>query len=258
MMRMFSFVWAGGFLLFLSNFCVAAEQNGISVSGKATITKEPDQFLIQLSITERGVSAAKAKQRVDLISKNVINSVKSFGIKDNELKSTQLRINPVYTRNRVAVDKVYMPVGQHKEKQVASIKANNINNKEVPIEFDVTRQIEITLANFSVYEALLDKVTGLGVTRISPAQSSISNAEDLYQRALELAVSNAQQKAKKLAKQLGIKLGNVTKIEELSYRAPGKIQMASEAIVSGARMQSHTGLNEVSAEVRLSFSISAH
>ncbi len=244
------------FLILISHSGIAHEQLGISVSGKASISKVPDQFLIRLSISERNVSASKAKQRVDLLSKQVLTAIKSYGVKDSAIKSTQLRINPIYHKNRNVVDKVYVPINQNSDKNIASVKMNNQTGREVNVEFDVSRDIEVKISDFGVYEKMLDRVTNLGVTRISPVQSSISDAETLYQGALELAVTNAQEKAKKLAEQLNVTLGNVNSIEELSHRAPGKMHMASEGRVAGARMPSYTGLNEVSAEVRVTFAIS--
>lgn len=239
-----------------SSCSVALEQIGISVSGKATINKAPDQFVIRLSIVERGISAAKAKQRVDIKAQQVIRSIKTFGVEDSALKTIQLRINPIYPRNKVAVDKVYAPVSSLGNDHVVSVNAKNSSSDQVQIEFDVSRDIDVTITDFSIYEKLLDKVTKLGVSRISPAQASISDAESLYQKALLLAVTNASEKALKLAKKLGVKLGQVSKLEELSYRAPGTIQMAADSLASGGRLQSHAGLNEVSAEVRITFSIS--
>jgi uncharacterized protein len=239
-----------------SSFSLAVEHAGISVSGKATINKAPDQFLIRLSIVERGISAAKAKQRVDLKAQQVIKSIRTFGIEDNALKTTQLRINPIYPHNKVSVDKVYAPIGSVGNGKVVSVNAKDSSNEQVQIEFDVSRDIDVMITDFAMYEKLLDKVTKLGVTRISPAQASISDADSLYQRALLLAVTNASEKAQKLAKTLGVKLGQVSKLEELSYRAPGTIQMAADSLASGGRLQSHAGFNEVSAEVRITFSIS--
>ncbi|WP_286261364.1 SIMPL domain-containing protein [Thalassotalea atypica] len=234
----------------------ASAEQGITVTGKGIIETSPDQFKLSLTISERGIIASKTKQRIDTQTQQVLKAIKSLGVNDRDITSTQININPIYHKIQHNVDKVYLPLSEMNNSGGVSVKPGLTDKKRYDVEFEVSRQVEVKLREFSQYEKLLDRVTKLGVNRISPVQASVSNAEELYQQALDIAVKNGKEKASLLAKQIGVNIVSVSNLEELSHRAPGRMMMASEAMGGGGDFQSYRGVNAITAEVRITFVIS--
>ena len=249
-------IWLCLSVLFLSSGLVRAEPlSGITVSGKATIEKAPDQFKLVVSVAERSRVAQKAKANIDHKSDQVTSVARQLGIKEQDIRSTQLQIFPIYPRINQHDNKVY--IAERDKTQLAVIeKELPIKNvADLSIEFEVKRTIALTLTSFDKYEMLLDKLTKIGVTRISPVQTSITEADTLYQQALIQALDNARLKAQMLAKNLGVSLGQVSQLTEHAYRAPAKMMMAQESDSSMSRRQSFTGVDSISAEVTVTFTI---
>ena len=238
-------------LVSMPTIAYAQQAQGITVTGKATIEKAPDQFVINVTVSNRSSIVQKAKASVDIKSEKITNMAKRYGIAAKDIRSTQLQISPIYPRRNHRVEEVYVA----DRDVVAKVPVSNKEKENLSIEFEVTRSISLTLQSFDNYEKILDRLTKIGVTRISPVQTSISDAETLYQKALTQAVANAKSKAEMLAIKLGVTLGRVNQLTEHAYRAPAKMMLAQESSMSSARHQSYTGVDSVSAEVTATFTI---
>lgn len=237
--------------LLFSSSTLAAE--GITVVGKGTVDKAPDQFTVNFVIEKRHAVLSKAKAEVDNKKRLLVASLKALKIKEQAITDTQLQITPVYPR-RDNNGRVYLKSNVEPGREVitsVSPKKNELDN----LYFDVRRTINVSLDDISLYETLLDKAVKIGVTRISPVQSQIKDTEALYQQALDLAVKNAKDKAMQMAEQLGVSLGSVVTINEHGYRIPAKAMRGAEMMMSSVADTSHVGLNSVNAEVTVTFSL---
>lgn len=246
-------------LLLCSTVILANDAKGIRVTGKATIEQQPDLFYVTFSLNQRGYVAEKLKNQVDHQAKQLTNAARKLGIKSADITSTQLQIYPIYRRDNNASIVVNQPTGkvnQSGSESKAFVALNNQNKHKRNIEFNVSREVEIKLADVTHYEKLLTTATKIGVTRISPVRTGIKNANALYQRALEQALANAKQKAQMLANSMAVKLGKVSYIEEVSHRAPSQMMRAvAAAPMVSENYESFTGLDAISAEVITIFSI---
>ncbi|MFD2166565.1 SIMPL domain-containing protein [Thalassotalea euphylliae] len=231
-------------------------QDGITVVGKATIEKEPDQFKVTFTIEDRGYSLSKTKAGVDNRVKMLTQAALGLNVPKEGITTTQLQVYPIYPTQPRNAESVYVSApsndgaivevapGQLKKDEVSRIKS-----------FSVSRRVDVTLADIDDYERLIDKASKIGVTRISPVQTSISDTDNLYQQALSLAVANARKKAERLAGNLGVKLGKVVVLNEHSHRAPSPMMMAADAMGKEMVGSSFAGLDQISAEVTVTFSL---
>ncbi|WP_448212994.1 SIMPL domain-containing protein [Colwellia sp. MEBiC06753] len=232
-----------------------ANAEGIRVMGKATINQTPDQFKLSVTVSERHKVAQKAKITVDAKTKQVIQVANKLGLNEQQIKSLQMTISPIYQQKRVNVGHAYLPANANKQSSVVKLPIAEQEDDEYTVEFEVRRVIDLQLNAIADYDQLLDQLTKIGVSRISPVQSSISNAEQLYNQALTQAIANAKNKAELLAKNLGVSLGKVLSLEEHGYQAPARMMMAAEADGSSAKLASYAGLESISAQVTVTFSV---
>jgi uncharacterized protein YggE len=244
---------------------ITAEQytaKGIEVIGKASVKAEPDQFVFTVSINQRGAIANKAKARVDQKSRLVTNMYRSMGIAKNAIESARLQLTPRYEKlANIPEFEVHQGLkSQGKNKGISYSKvvinsdqlADKCIAQDENIYFEVSRTIKVTFKDFTLYDQLLDNVVKIGVSRISPLQTSITNTEALYQKALIKALKNANNKAEAIAKQINVKLGGITSFKESSYHTPKIYMMASR---SSDGFSSQAGQNDVSAQVSVTFAI---
>jgi uncharacterized protein YggE len=247
-----------------SSFSTAQQYSdkGIEVIGKASVKAEPDQFVFTVSINQRGALASKAKALVDHKSHLITDMYLSMGIAKNSIESARLQLTPRYEK------RTYVPeleIHQSLSNQSKN-KDNNRNAKSVinssqltskssyeaeTIYFEVSRTIKVTFTDFKLYDQLLDSAVRIGVSRISPLQTTIRNNEALYQQALNNALKNASTKAEIIATQLGVNLGIISSFKESSYHTPTAYLMESRS--SG--FSSQTAQKDVSAQVNVIFSI---
>ncbi|NMP31433.1 SIMPL domain-containing protein [Thalassotalea sp. M1531] len=242
------------FLLCSSAFSLHAEQQGITVVGKATLEKAPDQFSVSFTVEQRGRVVSKLKSSVDNKVKLLVNAIKSLRVADRDITTTNLQITPIYPQRNNRVNRAYI-AGEGNDSTVYSVSPGTSKTKSLDMEFMLKRIVKVNLNQVNRYELLLDKAVKLGVTRISPVQTGFADAESLYQQALIQALNNAKEKANKLAQKLEVNLGAVQKIQEQAYRAPGSVLMAAEAMDVSASRKNYTGVNQISAEVTVTFAI---
>lgn len=225
------------------------QPQGIEVSGKAAIEIVPDQLSLSFSIVTRGKSVSKTKAIVDHKTTLVVNAAKRMGIKEKNIQSAQLNLRPIYQKpsfdySSVAVKQDF----PHNEKGRVHLAKNNKSNTLQPYVFEVSRQLTINLSEISNYDRLLDHIVKIGVTNISSLTMSVSKADVIYQKALAQAIIIVKEKALKIAAQVGVELGKLIYLKEISYNAPTRMTMAFNG-ESAAMHKSQTGTKQISAEV---------
>jgi len=226
--------------------------NGIEVTGKASVSAMPDQFLVTLTVKERGFSASKTKRLVDRNSQMIIDAASSFDIDKKLIQSTQLSIRVNYDKpaiNFQTVDVKALSNNDLKTKVRANIKDNN----KKQLHFDISRKIIISINDLSIYDRLLDKIVKIGVTEISPVQMSVKGSEELYMRALDKAIIDAKEKAQRIANQAGVKVGPLKYLKETSYGGHNRYSFTSEALADS--FSSSVGQRAISAQVIATFSL---
>ncbi|REL29719.1 SIMPL domain-containing protein [Thalassotalea euphylliae] len=252
-------------LLAINSTHLFAEQaKGITVVGKASIAKAPDQFKVVFTLEQRTAIIAKAKAKIDQQTNLLTRAAKAMRIKDDDIKTTSVQVVPIYPKPNTNLHRVYVEQDFNQGDGVVALNSNTESkskakpNRRAEVVFDLRRQVEVILTDVDDYERLLDKALKIGVTRISPVQSSLAKAETLYQQALTQAVANAKTKALRLAENLGVELGPVQMLNEHAYRAPGQVMMAAEAFDGARQMKSYSGTSEISAEVTVTFMLKSN
>ncbi|NQZ83681.1 MAG: SIMPL domain-containing protein [Colwellia sp.] len=245
------------FILIINSFHISSVKaddglTGIEVMGKASVSAMPDQFLVTLTVKERGFSASKTKALVDRNSQMIVDAASSFGIDKKLIQSTQLSIRVNYDKPSINFQGVDVKTAFN-DNLKTKIRTNIKNKYNNHSSIDVSRKIIIPINDLSIYDRLLDKVVKIGVTEISPVQMSIKGSEELYMQALDKAIIDAKQKAQRIANQAGVKLGPLKYLKETSYGGHRRYSFASEALPSS--FSSSAGQRAVSAQVIATFSL---
>ena len=244
--------------LLLPSQVFAVEDVGIEVTGQGSVVVIPDQFSLTLTITERGRVPSKLKALVDKKSNSVVNAAKSLAIKESNISSARVNLRIVTERPSIQVQGVELHKRQgsvYIDGQSINQQANSVNTHKQPL-FELSRQITVKFDQVADYDSFLAQIIKINVSRISSLSMNVTARDEYYQQALLDAISHAQQKAQRMAKQAERGLGKLLLVKEVSsnHYQP----MYAEAMMSDASPRGHTSLigsQTITARVLVKFSL---
>lgn len=165
----------------------APEAPHISASGEGELRVAPDVADISIAVSHTDKSVAKAREKVEMVTRKVIEAARAQGLSDADIRSSQLTIAPDYAwedgRRRLR--------GQR-----------------------VERRVQLHLKDLGRYAELLDAVAEAEVSRLHQTSLGFSDRAALEREALVMAVKAARQRAEAMAQAANARLGEVYQIVE--------------------------------------------
>lgn len=171
--------------------------NVISVSGKGEVNAPSDIASLSMTISKDASTTKEAQNLLNISITKTLAYLKTQKIEDKDIKSEYGGVNPKYEYNQINC--LMYPCPQPAPRISGYTATQNIVVKIRAV--DSANDIRTGLAN-------------LGITNISGPDFTIDNQDALNDQARGLAIKDAQEKAKLLAKQLGVHLGKVSSFSE--------------------------------------------
>lgn len=163
------------------------ERRTLNMSGEGKVSAVPDLATITASIVVQGSTAKEAKDKATQKYNDVVAALKTFGISDKDLQTSGYYVNPQYDYT--------------------------IGAREI-IGYNATESITIKVRDQKNVGKVLDLVAQKGANQIGQVQYSFSDLDGVKQQAREKAIANARDKAEKVAKISGLRLGDVINFQE--------------------------------------------
>ncbi|PLR99894.1 SIMPL domain-containing protein [Bacillus sp. T33-2] len=181
-----------------------AQDNGqsvISVRGEGTVTAQPDTATVLLGVRTESLNLQEAQHSNSQISHSVIGSLIRIGIKKEDIRTSDYRIDPMYSYE---------------------------DGKQIFQGYRVTHLLNIIIAEPQKTGLAVDTAVQNGANEVASIQFSIANPQAYNNYALRLAVLEAVQKAETIANTIGATLERkpLSIIEE-PRRMPGPYVVAS-------------------------------
>jgi uncharacterized protein YggE len=174
----------------------------IEVQGSGEVHVQPDIAKVTVGVTTGSQPSAKAA--LDILSQKfskVVASVKANGVKDEDIKTANLNINPSYDFTN----------GQQ------SIKG-----------YEASESIEIKIRNLDKTGDIVAAATAQGANQVGGVMFDVADPDKINEQAQSKAIEDARAKAQKLARELGVSLGRVKTFSANSSQ-PYPIPYAMEA-----------------------------
>jgi len=232
-------------LLSFSLLADEKNQQGIEVVGYGMVEVNADVFSVQITLKERNISATKSQQLVEYKMQLITDVAKSFTNKRSDIhlqaiNSKAIELDPSITVNGVISKQKFANGGQGK----VFVSTNNLNQASNQlintnkIVIETSQKVIVKLSSLSQYSQFIDSIIKVGVSYISPVESSFSQKETSYQQALDLAMENAHKKAKKLADVMQVTLGRLTFIKEnkISNNRQDKMSASTHSLLIEAEI----------------------
>lgn len=222
----------------------------ITLSGHGEVQAVPDIAQIYFTMTKEAKTVKEAQDMVAELEKSALSKIKESGVEDKDIKTTDSSFYPKYEYqtaggSRLACNQWGCPPSA---------------GKQVIVGYVVNESITVKVRDTDNAGKIVEDLGAIGVSNLSGPNFTIDDEEDLKMEARKLAIENAQEKAKVLAKDLGVRLGRVSSFSEdggyyppVMYAAKAELQSADSSAGNAAVLPK--GENTISSNVTVSYEI---
>jgi uncharacterized protein YggE len=165
----------------------------ITVVGEGTAGVIPDIAVIQAGVTTQGKTARAASEANSKTMEQVLAALKSGGIAERDVQTSQFSIRPVRDSRREGDNRI--------------------------VGFQATNQVSVNVRALARLATVLDQMIAAGANDVSGIHFTLSQRSTLLDKARSDAVADARRKAEVLAKAAGVRLGRAAAIIETSGQA---------------------------------------
>ncbi|HAQ02934.1 hypothetical protein A2467_02550 [Candidatus Nomurabacteria bacterium RIFOXYC2_FULL_36_8] len=218
--------------------------NTISVSGKGEQIAVSDIATLSINLNKEGKTSKEAQNLLNESITKVLAYLKEQKIEDKDIKSEYGGINPKYSYEATSACFAY-PCPTKDPKIVG---------------YTATQSITIKIRAVDTASDVRTGLAGVGVTDISGPNFSIDNEDNIKDQARAKAITDAKEKAKVLAGELGVSLGKVVSFSE--NNGGGYPMYAAKEMMVGSSLDSRApapvlpkGENKIISEVTIVYEI---
>ena len=173
--------------------------NTISVSGKGEVFQAPDVATFTFTVRDENLIVSKAQETVNGSISDILAYLKKSGVAEKDIRTLGYNVYPRYEYKSIVCSPTYCP---------PSDGSRNLAG------YEVSQMIEVKVRKLADAGKLVSGVGELGATEISGLNFTVDEEEGILREARQKAISDAQAKAKHLAKDLGVRLVRIVNYSE--------------------------------------------
>lgn len=223
----------------------------ITVSGSAEVMVVPDEVIFELDIVKSNVKMEVAKQQSDQVVARVLELTRRFGIDPKNVKT-----------DRISVDSIYEVVNNGK---VRSTTSDDDDDGIIGVrkfkEFKVSTTVIVKLTELGRFEEFFTESLKTGISQVDGVTFQTSKLRENKDKARDLAMKAAREKATAMTGSIGQGIGKAVKIVEVSAGSRYGANISNNYIMDGVGGGTTTanvatfapGSIKVEAEVTVSF-----
>ena len=201
---------------------------GITVSGSATISVEPDLAILDMGVEAFGKTVSFARSDAAIAMDAIVSSLKSEGVLEKDIQTQRLNISPKYEWQEISI-------------------GSQVTNKQVLTGYSVSNYVRVKIRDLDHVGKIVDSASESGgdFVRVNSISFNLEDTYNLMPQLREQAVQNAFMKADEYASAAGLRLGSITSLSEVGSSSPssaiGNPMRAMSALIespiSGGELQ---------------------
>ena len=201
---------------------------GITVSGSATISVEPDLAILDMGVEAFGKTVSFARSDAAIAMDAIVSSLKSEGVLEKDIQTQRLNISPKYEWQEISI-------------------GSQVTNKQVLTGYSVSNYVRVKIRDLDHVGKIVDSASESGgdFVRVNGISFNLEDTYNLMPQLREQAVQNAFMKADEYASAAGLRLGSITSLSEVGSSSPSSAignQMSAmsaliESPISGGELQ---------------------
>ncbi len=224
--------------------------NSITLSGHGEVSAVPDVANVTFSINKQAKTVKEAQEAVALVEKSALEALSTNKVADKDIKTLNASFNPKYEyRQKICPQTV----------DAGSSPVYCGGGKQVLVGYEAYESVSVKVRDVDTASKIMQDLGALGVTDLSGPNFAIDDENTLRAEARKKAIDDAQTKAKVLAKDLGVKLGDVMSFSDGDnypmpmYERAGMMALDSAKVSAPAQLPK--GENTISSDVSITFEI---
>ncbi len=216
----------------------------IQVTGMGEKFAKPDIAEFSFTVESEASTVQKAQTTVTDLTAKAKDFLNKNGVEDKDIKTTNYSIYPRYeyrAASQVLCTEFGCPSGQTR----------------VLAGYDVAQSFTIKVRDIEETGTLLGGLGELGITNLGGVTFSIDEEDDLLAEARAEAIDKAREKAKVLARDLGVDLVRVVSFQEGGSYTPYPVMYAALDSATGGKASPEipTGETTISSSVTIIYEI---
>lgn len=219
-----------------------APTNVVTVQGTGEVFAVPDTATFSFSVIEEGETAEAVQERAAEVANRAIEYLKENGVEEKDIKTIGYNVYPQYEYERIVCIAYPCPQGERKL-----------------VGFEINQSVEVKVRDTKKAGELLTGVGEFGVEQISGLSFTIDDEDALKREARQKAVADAQEKAKSLANDLGVRLVRVVNFNEFEVPFYGRYEVGVAGVGYGGdgkvTPEIPTGENRIMSQVNITYEI---
>lgn len=201
-------------------------QNGLHVYGEGMVSVDADTLKISLGVITDGLELQTAQvQNAEAIT-NVIQSLLGIGLKRDDIKTVDYRIDPQY---------------RYEE------------GKQIFIGYRVTHMLEVSTNQINGAGKIVDTAVRNGANSVANVQFTVQDSTHFYQQALSIAAVDAVRKAETLAGSFGVAFNRIPYLILEEPISAGPVPLAFTSFKAEAQTQIEPGKLTIQARIKAYF-----
>ena len=184
--------------------------NTIQVEGEGQVVAVPDTATFTVTVQDTAPDVQTAQTKATTQGNTIIDYLKSQGIADTDIQTTDYEINPQYSYSQGACPNVPVTQGG----ATPAIEVYCPPGRQVLTGYQVSETLTVKVTDTSKAGTILAGVGSKGASNVSGLSFTVSNQDALQEQAQQKAIAEAQGKAQALAKSLGVQLVGIVSFNE--------------------------------------------
>ncbi|MDD5218269.1 MAG: SIMPL domain-containing protein [Candidatus Omnitrophica bacterium] len=221
---------------------MSESENVITVSATSEVYAKPDLALSVFSVLSEAKTVAEALQDNTSKMNAIIAFVKSQGVEDKDVKTTNFSVSPRYEWHELtSCSSSYCP-----------------SEERVLVGYEVSQSLQVKIRDLTKVGEIIQGATDAGANQVGDLQFTIDNEDTLKEEARGKAIEEVKAKAGSLASQLGIRLVKIIQFNESGETPiyyPTYAKASETSGMGGAVPDIQTGENKISVTVTLTYQI---
>ncbi len=219
-------------------------QTGINVQANSSISVPADLASFNIKVKSRKKTVTEARENTAIYVEKVVAAIKKINISEDDIQTTSFNIYP-------------------ETRWIEKKDDFGVYSESTTIAYSVENSINVIVRNLDDLGKVIDEVTiaGEDQIQINSINFSVSNINSYEKKLRETAAITAKNKAQTYVESLGLKLGNLSYISEISSPvttpnyAP-RMEMAMSADSQYTPSTFIPGNIEISISIQANFEIS--
>jgi uncharacterized protein len=174
----------------------------VTVSGTAEISIQPTEAIFSLDFTKLDKDLQTARKLNDEAVAKMLDLTRRFAILPRDVKTDNISVEMKYVFNRDPKKKVFDEDGDEIGTRVFK-------------GYEVSKTVTVKLADITKFESFFGEILKTGITEVNSVRFEASNLRENKDKARDMAMKAAREKAAALAGSIGQRIGKALRISEV-------------------------------------------